>query len=456
MDSSDFHWIESLATALDERLRSAQVESAISGPGWVSVRTDRGFLWLWIVRGLRLVWLAERPVPRRWLDLLGRHARSPFAPHLRGGRVATVRALADDSGSVDGLAVEIQPGGRRLCVRFFPRPGALWVEGPDGTELARSGRMEGARLEPMASAAPPVDLATHAASCEARVAEDLLAHTTRRVEQQVTQGQKRLQRRLWTLEGDLERARRGLADRGRADLLAAHLHELRPGQESVTLPGFDGEPVAIELDPALPPHANLDRWYRRAAKAERSVEQIEQRLQDTRARMAEVAARLEGLQALGADDLDAWLDFAETHDLAVTPRDTTATAQKRQAEERLPWWAYRWKDWEIRVGRSASDNDELTLRHSHLRDLWLHAQGVGGSHVVIHSAGRHVPKDVIEDAARIAAWYSKARTSSVVAVHVVERRYVRKPRKAPPGTVKLDRAETLFVEPGIPGRWIQD
>ena len=68
-----------------------------------------------------------------------------------------------------------------------------------------------------------------------------------------------------------------------------------------------------------------------------------------------------------------------------------------------------------------------------------------------------MPRAIVEDAARIAAHYSKSKTSGTVAVHVVERHaYVRKARKSPPGTVKLERAETVFVEPGIPPRWVQD
>lgn len=452
-------WIESLCSALSDRLHSAAVESAISGPGWVSLRTDQGFLWLWIVRGQRLVWLSPRPLPRSWLSLLGRHARSPFAPHLRDGVVSSIQVLADPDGSVDGLAVGVSPGERQLCVRFYPRPGALWISGPGGSELARFGRMEGEELEPREPGSEPLDLDSHAEDCFRLVARDLLEHTRRRIEQQVTAQQKRLQRRAWTLEGDLERARLGLADRALADLLAAHLHEIRTGMDAVALVGFDGTPVEIALDPALPASANLDRWYKRAAKAERSVEQVEKRLQETVAALEAVTGRLAELALLPSDSeesLDAWLEFAAAHDLDVTPRDTTASAQKRRAEERLPYWVLRYRDWEIRVGRSAADNDELTLRHSHLRDLWLHAQGVTGSHVVIRNAGRPVPKDILEDAARIAAWYSKARTSSTVAVHVVERRYVRKPRKAPAGTVKLERAETVFVSPGIPERWGQD
>jgi hypothetical protein len=454
MSTAPREWIPPLVAALSRRLVSVPVQGGISGPGWVSLRTEEGFLWLWTVRGQRMAWLASRPLPRRWLELLGRHGRSPFAPHLRDGIVEGVDVLVDPEGSIEGLAVRIAPGERRLCVRFFPRPGAIWLG-----ELARQGRMEGLELTARRPDAEPLDLAAHETACESTLAADLLEHTANRIRQQVIQARKKLQRRQWTLEGDLDRAREGLRDRARADLLAAHLHEIAPGVTSVQLNDFEGHTETLELDPALPPHANLDRWYKRAAKAERSVEQIESRLAATTGELDDVGRRLDELEALPTDSiesLDAWLDFADQHDLDPRPRDTTASAQKRSVEDRLPYWTFRYGEWEIRVGRTAADNDELTLRHSHLRDLWLHAQGVGGSHVVIRSAGKSVPKAIVEDAARIAAHYSKSKTSGTVAVHVTERRYVRKGRKAPAGTVKLDRAETVFVEPGIPERWVQD
>ena len=452
-------WIDPFVVALRTRLEAAAVEGAISGPGWVSLRTDKGFLWMWTVRGARMAWLAERPLPRRWLELMGRHSRSPFAPHLREGRIAQVQALVDEKDSLDGLSVEITPGGRRLSVRFVPRPGAIWLVDDGGAELARLGRMEGAVLQPRTPEDPPLDLVEHAEACVEGLASELLDHTATRLRQQVAQTEKKLQRRVWTLEGDLDRARERIADRQRADLLAAHLHEITAGQSSFEITDFEGNPVEIELDPALAPHANLDRWYKRAAKAERSVEQIASRLGETRQELATVLERVEQVEVLPTDSiesLDAWLDFAHEHGLDPKPRDTTASAQKRRVEERLPYWTYRSGDWEVRVGRSASDNDELTFRHSHLRDVWLHAQGASGSHVVIRSAGRPVPRQVIEEAACIAAHYSKAKTSGTVAVHVTERRYVRKGRKMPPGTVKFDRAETVFVEPRIPEGWAQD
>jgi predicted ribosome quality control (RQC) complex YloA/Tae2 family protein len=106
--------------------------------------------------------------------------------------------------------------------------------------------------------------------------------------------------------------------------------------------------------------------------------------------------------------------------------------------------------WEVLVGRSARANDELTFRVVRPRDLWLHAAGHAGSHVVIRAreSGGDVPRSVIERAAGWAAWHSKARTArGKVDVHVCRAADVTRPRGAPPGTVQLRRYETVRVYP---------
>jgi predicted ribosome quality control (RQC) complex YloA/Tae2 family protein len=106
--------------------------------------------------------------------------------------------------------------------------------------------------------------------------------------------------------------------------------------------------------------------------------------------------------------------------------------------------------YEVLVGRSARDNDELTFRVARPRDLWLHAAGHAGSHVVIRTdeADDDVPRRVIERAAGWAAWHSKARNArGKVDVHVCRAADVSKPRGAPPGTVVLRRFDTVKVYP---------
>lgn len=105
---------------------------------------------------------------------------------------------------------------------------------------------------------------------------------------------------------------------------------------------------------------------------------------------------------------------------------------------------------EVLVGRSARDNDELTFRVARPRDLWLHASGHAGSHVVIRQPddGSEVPRAVIDRAAAYAAWHSKARNArGKVEVHVCRAADVRKPRGVPAGTVELRRWDVVRVYP---------
>ena len=104
---------------------------------------------------------------------------------------------------------------------------------------------------------------------------------------------------------------------------------------------------------------------------------------------------------------------------------------------------------EILVGRSARENDRLSLRVARPRDLWLHAAGHAGSHVIVRALDGptgDVPKHVAERAAELAAWHSKARgAGGKVSVHACRAADVTKPRGAPPGQVRLKRYDTLRV-----------
>lgn len=114
------------------------------------------------------------------------------------------------------------------------------------------------------------------------------------------------------------------------------------------------------------------------------------------------------------------------------------------------WHTVDVEGFEVLIGRSARDNDELTLRVARPRDFWLHAAGYAGSHVVVRvpEGTGDVPREVLDRAAAYAAWHSKARDArGKVEVHVCRAADVRKPRGAPAGTVQLRRWDALRVYP---------
>jgi predicted ribosome quality control (RQC) complex YloA/Tae2 family protein len=103
--------------------------------------------------------------------------------------------------------------------------------------------------------------------------------------------------------------------------------------------------------------------------------------------------------------------------------------------------------WEIYVGTSAQGNAAVTFEVAGADDLWLHARGVPGAHVILRTQGATPPEDVVERAARVAAFNSAARNATSVDVDVALRRHVKKIPNAPPGLVRYTHERTLRVTP---------
>ena len=244
--------------------------------------------------------------------------------------------------------------------------------------------------------------------------------------------------RVESLQRELDNAPDPAEARRIGDLILARLADVPRGRERVSLIDFDGSIVEVELDPSLPPHENASMCYERAGRAERARE----RLPGLIARAKAEAQRLDGL-----------LEQARVGELAVeailAELPSVAKVATRRGASSLPYRTYRSSgELEIRVGRGARHNDDLTFHHSAPDDVWLHARHAAGAHVVLRWRGEGNPpaKDLAE-AAVLAAFHSKARSSGAVPVDWTRRKYVRKPRKAPPGEVLVERARTVFVEP---------
>lgn len=279
----------------------------------------------------------------------------------------------------------------------------------------------------------------------------------RRTDAAVARKRARLAERLEAATADraarAERLLDALAQPSRADaheaeghLLMASLHAVPPGASSVTLAGFDGTTHTLALDPALSAVQNAHARYDRARRVRAARAVAEARLDDA-VRDADAARALRDRlanattpEALAAVEIDA----------APLLREAAPTSR----DERLPYHrvdlGFGYEAW---IGRSAKDNDALTLRHARPYDLWLHARGVAGSHVLIRVKGRTdvPPGPVIERAARLAAFHSKAKTSALVPVVVTPRKWVRKAKGSPPGQVLVEReAEVRIVPPEAP------
>ncbi|MXW16780.1 MAG: DUF814 domain-containing protein [Gemmatimonadetes bacterium] len=250
---------------------------------------------------------------------------------------------------------------------------------------------------------------------------------------------RRLKRKLKRLHAQLEKTAEAARLREEGALILSSLHLIEPGAAKVTLSGFDGTRQTIALDPQRKPQEHANALFRRAGRLERAAATLPRLIRATGNDLARIAALRERHQRgdLSREDLDS----------LSSPR--TPQSPSRAARPTLPYRSYTSSGGlQIRVGRGARHNDDLTFRHSRPMDIWLHARHAAGAHVILRwTRPERPPAADLEEAAVLAANHSGARASGTVPVDWTRRKWVRKPRGAPPGAVIPDRVQTLFVAP---------
>jgi len=298
-------------------------------------------------------------------------------------------------------------------------------------------------------------LGAFAAAADAEGGIDALLEAIPTVEEEVAHGAaqllgkrlksrlKRLTKRIASLQRQLEAAGPPEEPRSAGQLLLARKSDVQRGAASVTLEDFDGATRSIELDPALDVITNAERLFEEARRRERALEKLPIEIATAQERQHTMTAATVQLAETGPSE--ALWELVGGKPSGAGRKTTSKIAEPRLSYTRLVSSG----GLEIRVGRGAKDNDELTFRNSAPDDIWLHASQSSGAHVILRwgKKGENPPRKDLLEAAIAAAVNSGARNSGTVAVVWTRRKYVRKPRKSPPGTVVPDRAQTIFVKP---------
>ncbi|WP_437573905.1 NFACT RNA binding domain-containing protein [Sorangium sp. So ce887] len=272
-----------------------------------------------------------------------------------------------------------------------------------------------------------------------------------------------LERRAEAVRGDLGRLGSVARLQKTGQLLLAQGARVPRGAARALLDDWEtGGKLEVALDPARPAKAQAEAFFAKARRYQRGEAVM-------RARLAETERALDAIAALAADVAaaealpDALEPLAQrARSLGVARAELAGVGaagagepgmpgargrRAARAAPRRPFHAYRSASGAaILVGRGAEDNDALTTKHARPHDLWLHAKGVVGSHVVVPlQKGASCSADVLVDAATLAAHFSDARGEAVCEVSYLPRRYVRKPRGAAPGAVVFDREKVIAV-----------
>jgi predicted ribosome quality control (RQC) complex YloA/Tae2 family protein len=240
------------------------------------------------------------------------------------------------------------------------------------------------------------------------------------------------------------------ADRVRQDgeLLKSMLGTFDRGTKSVEVQDWfvDGAPPRnIEVDPKLSANENVQRYFDRFHKLERAKSTVMEEIERAETRLKE-------LQELSVRAEDTTLDAEKVDDEAVAQglldrRQVADVRKKKKAAPRKPYKSFVGsKGSEIRVGRTARDNDTLSIRLARGSDYWLHTADVPGSHVIlVTDKGQEPHQEEIMDAAHLAIHFSPVRGTDRAPVHVVQRKHLHKPKGAKPGLVTLSGGRILEV-----------
>jgi len=256
-------------------------------------------------------------------------------------------------------------------------------------------------------------------------------------------GRKRLARRRAKLSEAQASAGDPEALRQMGEAILAYAHQIGPGQSELVVEWVtDGPPLHVSLDSKLSPSENAAAYFQRYRKAQRGLMEIP-------AQLAQVEAEGEYLDQLAQDlamaenrpEIDAVGDALAQAGYRKSRRKPPASPASRPRRYTSPDGLRVW------VGKNALQNEELTFRRAEPDDLWLHARGIPGAHVIIQAEGRSVPEPTVEWAAGLAAYYSKGRDDTHVAVDVVQRRSVRRLKGGRPGQVVYRHERTLRVAP---------
>ncbi|MBN1286731.1 MAG: NFACT family protein [Anaerolineae bacterium] len=295
------------------------------------------------------------------------------------------------------------------------------------------------RVRPAASISAAVE-----AFYGAPVGADAYNAAKKPVRESIQEAQDKLRRKLEALErsqqdpAELEHLRRS------GELILAYQYTLKPGQTRFAAAyEVDGPEITVELDPALSPVENAQRYFKQYNKAKSANAGVPKLI----AEVWRATAFLDQL-ALDLDLASNWPEIEEVRETLERLGYVPGPQKKRPSGGKAQPLRLTTDDgFVIWVGRNARQNDEVTFKRGAPEDLWLHARDVPGAHVIIKNDGRTIPDKVIEYAAALAARYSPKRGEAGVLVDVTRRKHVRKIKGAGDGMVTYRNETSVTVAP---------
>lgn len=234
------------------------------------------------------------------------------------------------------------------------------------------------------------------------------------------------------------------------ELINVYGYGLTPGARELICENFydNNKEIRIPLDPTLDARANAKKYFDRYGKLKRTAEALEVQLAETKARMDHLSSIQNSLDiAVNADDLIQIRDELAEYGFIKKHR-----MGKKEKIKSKPFHYISTDGYDIYIGRSNYQNDELTFKFANGNDWWFHAKGMPGSHVIVkNDKDEPMPDRVFEEAGKLAGFYSKGRESDKIEIDYLQKKNVKKPAGSAPGFVVYYTNYSLTIHPDISG-----
>ena len=232
------------------------------------------------------------------------------------------------------------------------------------------------------------------------------------------------------------------------DLLNSYAYQIPAGADHYVAENFydENRPLRIPLDKNLSPAENAKKYFDRYAKLKRTELAVGAELEKTVQEEAHLASVLTALE-LATEESDLAEIREELAAFQYVKRQRTQKGKRPQKIQSHPLHFRSSDGFDIFVGKNNYQNEELTFKVASGSDWWFHAKGMPGSHVIVKANGQELPDRCFEEAAALAAYYSKGRDQDKVEIDYLQRRNVKKVNGAPPGFVIYHSNWSMMAKP---------
>ncbi len=235
------------------------------------------------------------------------------------------------------------------------------------------------------------------------------------------------------------------------ELLNVYGYSATEGDKEITVNDYNtGKDITIPLDPTLSATQNARKYFDRYTKLKRTREALDEQ-------MKEVSETIEQLESV-SNFLDMARNDADLsqikEELAASGYIKSGNSGKKGYRDKTksrPFHYVSSDGFDIYVGKNNLQNDELTFKTANGGDWWFHAKKIPGSHVVLLTGGKEVPDRAFEEAAALAAFYSKGKNQEKVEIDYLRRKDVKKPNGSKPGFVVYYTNYSMAIAPDISG-----